>query len=77
MSDADHLKRLALQLAAQLPDDESEAQFVLDVAKDLVAHLAARKPLIRPYAVGNRTLRLVPATDVEAPIGRLDTTSRE
>jgi hypothetical protein len=76
MSDADHLRRLALQLAAQLPDDEKDAQFVLDVAKDLVRHMATLSAANRP-SVGSRTLRLVPGVGAEAPIGRLDTTSRE
>jgi len=39
MVGSEHLKRLALQIAAQLPETDAEALYVLDVTRDLVQHL--------------------------------------
>lgn len=40
----DHLKRLALQIAAQLPENDAEALQVLEIARGLVRHLSETTP---------------------------------
>lgn len=76
MSGADHLKRLALQLAAQLPESDSEAFYVLDLTRGLVEHLSsedARKPANLLVVPPGRILRLVPAgaaVDLSGPPDR-------
>lgn len=39
MSGLEHLRRLALQLAVQSPEDDREAHYVLDVARDLIVQV--------------------------------------
>jgi hypothetical protein len=39
-----HLRRLALQLAAQLPDTLDDSLYVLDCARELMQHLAQESP---------------------------------
>lgn len=72
MSESDHLKRLALQIAAQLPEEEGSALYVLEVAREIVHHLgeaAALVPLAsQPAERLRRTLRLVPRVDAATPI---------
>lgn len=78
VSGADHLRRLALQIAAQLPEDENEARYVLDRAGDILHGLALAPRLdaaIRPDGREHRILQLVPAAGRGAPSGPLGTTS--
>lgn len=65
MCDTEHLKRLALQIASQLPESSSEALYVLELTRDLMEHLqGAEGPeqTANLHAVlGHPQLRLVPA----------------
>lgn len=80
MSGADHLRRLALQIAAQLPDDEIEARYVLERAGDVIGQLAHAPRLQRvnlPGVPPHQILRLIPAGDREDQIGPRDKASPE
>lgn len=78
MSGTDHLRRLAMQIAAQLPEDDGEAVYVLDLTRELVRHLSEAEPFSRLDAPErHRILRLVPGGAGADPIGPRDTASRE
>jgi hypothetical protein len=44
MTDDGHLRRLALQLACQLPDDPAEARAVLDYTRELIDNFLDQSP---------------------------------
>lgn len=76
-SESDHLRRLAMQIAAQLPEGEREALYVLETAADLVRHLAAT-PEIRPSQPSfgrRRSLEVVQGGAAAGPTALLDTTN--
>lgn len=76
MGNADHLKRLALQIAAQLPEADADAFYVLALTTDLVRHLAQDSgTVIRPSGPAGPALRLVPGAAGEGPTALRDIAS--
>jgi hypothetical protein len=76
VSGADHLRRLALQIAAQLPEDQTEAHYVLETATDLIDHLGHAPRLVRlSDAQQHQILRLVPRDELTSRLGPPGTTS--
>lgn len=79
MCDTEHLKRLALQIASQLPESDDEALYVLELTRDLMEHLRVasgpKTAAIPRAAPGHPRLQLVPEAVVEALRDPLDIAS--
>lgn len=75
MPDA-HLKRMACQIAAQLPDDADEAVLVLDYVKEIVANLGGQwsepKSSARLYVIQRTSPAAPEEGGSEVPRARLD-----
>lgn len=72
MSGSDHLRRLALQIAAQLPEAEIEALGVLKMAGDLVRHvgvLSVEEPEATPVWRAARSPAALPGGAEVIPLG--------
>lgn len=74
----DHLKRLALQIAAQMPEDDAEALYVLDLTREIVKRLGAAVAVvpIRPLSGESRVLRVVPGGAAADPLDHPDKSSQ-